>query len=178
MKKALGISSKDVLGSQVLLQAPIHLFDDVYKLRILAEYPKDLLGDVPEENSEDAGITAESKSAHEVKYELEGVWDGFDSSTGLVNRNTWSIAELIGLDIEIGRPVYSDYLGNIGNMKYGETFPVTLELEVEDTPLPAGQYRLRYSISDMLDRSYHTDFFYLTWDGERAVFTEEAHLSQ
>ena len=57
-------------------------------------------------------------------------------------------------------------------MKYSESIPITLDLAVEDTVLPAGQYRLRYSIMDMLDRTYHTDFFYLTWDGEKAVFDD------
>ena len=48
----------------------------------------------------------------------------------------------------------------------------TFSSEVEDTVLAAGQYRLRYSIMDMLDRTYHTDFFYLNWDGEKAVFDD------
>jgi hypothetical protein len=78
----------------------------------------------------------------------------------------------MGLDFEIGRPVYSDYLEDIGDMKYSESIPITLDLAVEDTVLPAGQYRLRYSIVDMLDRTYLTDFFCLTWDGEQAVFDD------
>ena len=168
----LSISSKDVLGNKVLLQAPIRLFDDIFKLRILAEYPENRLNTASEETAEDAAPAEESETGHEVKYELEGVWDGFDSSTGLVNRNTWSIADLIGYDYEIARPVYSDYLGGIGDMKYNGPNPIDLDLEVEDTVLPAGQYRLRYSISDMLDRTYHSDFFYLTWNGEQTVFTD------
>jgi hypothetical protein len=107
-----------------------------------------------------------------VNYELEGVWDGYDSSTGLVNRNTFSLADLLGLDFEICRPVYSNYLESIGDMKYSEPMPFSLDLEVEDTVLPAGQYRLRYTIKDMLDRTYYTDFFDLTWDGQNAVFTD------
>ena len=180
----LSISSKDVLGNEVLLEAPITLFGGrSYKLRILAAYPDNLLyTSEPEETAEDAAPEDaedaapeeenETETEYEVNYELEGVWDGFDSSTGLVNRNTFSLAELMGLDFEIGRPVYSDYLEDIGDMKYSESIPITLDLAVEDTVLPAGQYRLRYSIKDMLDRTYHTDFFYLTWDGETAVFED------
>ena len=180
----LSISSKDVLGNEVLLEAPINIFGGrSYKLRILAEYPDNLLytaepeetaEDVAPEDAEDAAPEEEieTETEYEVNYELEGVWDGFDSSTGLVNRNTFSLAELMGLDFEIGRPVYSDYLEDIGDMKYSESIPITLDLAVEDTVLPAGQYRLRYSIKDMLDRTYHTDFFYLTWDGETAVFDD------
>jgi hypothetical protein len=47
-----------------------------------------------------------------------------------------------------------------------------MDLSVEDTVLPAGQYRLRYTIKDMLDRTYYTEFFDLTWDGQNAVFTD------
>ena len=166
----LSISSKDVLGSKVLLQAPIRLFGTLFKLRILAEYPESLALDEPEDSPEDAAPAEEAEDGYEVEYELEGVWDGFDSSTGLVNRNTWSLADLMGLDFEVCRPVYSNYLEDIGDVKFGEPIPFTLDLEVQDTVLPAGQYRLRYSIKDMLDRTYHTDFFTLTWDGEQAVF--------
>ena len=174
----LSISSKDVLGNKVLLQAPITIFGgQFYKLRILAEYPENLLYTAePEETEEDAAPAeeneTETETGYEVNYELEGVWDGYDSSTGLVNRNTFSLSDLLGMDFEICRPVYSDYLEAVGDMKYGEPIPVTLDLAVEDTLLAAGQYRLRYSIMDMLDRTYHTDFFYLTWDGEKAVFDD------
>ncbi|MBQ3372119.1 MAG: hypothetical protein IJG40_03170 [Oscillospiraceae bacterium] len=172
----LSISSKDVLENKVLLQAPITLFDGrLYKLRILAEYPVSLLyTDEPEETAEDAAPAEENETetGYEVNYELEGVWDGFDSSTGLVNRNTFSLSDLLGLDFEICTPVYSNYLEDIGDMKYSESIPVTLDLVVEDTVLPAGQYRLRYSIVDMLDRTYHSDFFYMNWNGEQAVFDD------
>ena len=86
--------------------------------------------------------------------------------------------DLMGLDFEIGKPVFSDYLmethapKTIGDMKYSEPMPFSLDLEVEDTVLPAGQYRLRYTIKDMLDRTYYTQFFDLTWDGQNAVFTD------
>jgi hypothetical protein len=170
----LSISSKDVLGKKVLLQAPIKIFDDTsYTLRILAEYPQSLMyTDEPEETAEDTAPAEENETGTEYKvnYEVEGVWDGFDSSTGLVNRNTFSLSELLGQNFEICRPVYSDYLKDVGDMKFSQPIPVTLDLAVEDTVLAAGQYRLRYSITDMLDRIYHTDFFYLTWDGEKAVF--------
>ena len=172
----LSISSKDVLGNKVLLQAPIAIFGgQFYKLRILAEYPENLLYTAePEETAEDAAPAEENETetGYEVNYELEGVWDGYDSSTGLVNRNTFSLTDLLGTDFEICRPVYSDYLEDVGDMKYSKSIPVTLDLAVEDTVLAAGQYRLRYSIMDMLDRTYHTDFFYLTWDGEKAVFDD------
>ena len=174
----LSISSKDVLGNKVLLQAPITIFGgQFYKLRILAEYPENLLYTAePEETEEDAAPAeeneTETETGYEVNYELEGVWDGYDSSTGLVNRNTFSLSDLLGTDFEICRPVYSDYLEAVGDMKYSEPIPVTLDFAVEDTLLAAGQYRLRYSIMDMLDRTYHTDFFYLTWDGEKAVFDD------
>ena len=54
----------------------------------------------------------------------------------------------------------------------GAQIPFTMDLSVEDTVLPAGQYRLRYTIKDMLDRTYYTEFFDLTWDGQNAVFTD------
>ena len=62
-------------------------------------------------------------------------------------------------------------------MKYSDPIPFTMDLSVEDTVLPAGQYRLRYAIKDMLDRTYYTQFFDLTWDGTQAVFEDPDPVS-
>ncbi len=172
----LSIESQDVMGSKVLLQAPIRLFGfRIFNLRILAEYPGDLNDASPDTDAADA---EEAESAHEVNYNLEGIWDEYNSSTGLVDRNTFSPLELIGMDFDVCRPVFSDYLAGlgsktaIGDMKYSDPIPFTMDLSVEDTVLPAGQYRLRYTIKDMLDRTYYTEFFDLTWDGQNAVFAD------
>ena len=172
----LSIESQDVMGSKVLLQAPIRLFGfRIFNLRILAEYPGDLNYAAPDTDAADA---EEAESAHEVNYNLEGIWDEYNSSTGLVDRNTFSPLELIGMDFDVCRPVFSDYLAGlgsktaIGDMKYSDPIPFTMDLSVEDTVLPAGQYRLRYTIKDMLDRTYYTEFFDLTWDGQNAVFAD------
>ena len=175
----LSIESQDVMGSKVLLQAPIRLFGfKIFKLRILAEYPEDLNDAAPDTAAEDAADAEEAQSAQVVSYDLEGIWDEYNSSTGLVDRNTFSPLELIGMDFDVCRPVYSDYLADngyktaIGDMKYSDPIPFTMDLSVEDTVLPAGQYRLRYTIKDMLDRTYYTEFFDLTWDGQNAVFAD------
>ena len=39
--------------------------------------------------------------------------------------------------------------------------------------LPSGKYRIRYSIVDMLGRTYKTDFVELEWDGTKAVYEEQ-----
>ena len=94
----------------------------------------------------------EAAGAQDVNYDLEGIWDEYNSSTGLVDRNTFSPLELIGMDFDVCRPVYSDYLADmgyknaIGDMKYSDPIPFTMDLSVEDTVLPAGQYRLRYAM--------------------------------
>ena len=175
----LSIQSQDVMGSKVLLQAPIRLFGfKIFNLRILAEYPEDLNDAAPDTAAADAADAEEAAGAQDVNYDLEGIWDEYNSSTGLVDRNTFSPLELIGMDFDVCRPVYSDYLADkgyknaIGDMKYSDPIPFTMDLSVEDTVLPAGQYRLRYAIKDMLDRTYYTQFFDLTWDGQNAVFAD------
>lgn len=168
----LSISSKDIVGNKVLLQAPVRVFGEESKLRILAEYPEDMTFQMPDGAAQDDEAAEDTENEYAVTYELEGVWDGYDSSTGLVDRNTWSLASLVGLDFDVCRPVYSDYLDQVGDMKYSDPLVFDLNLAIEDSVLPEGQYRLRYTISDMLDRTYHSDFFYLTWDGTQAVFED------
>ena len=72
--------------------------------------------------------------------------------------------------MEICTPIYSNILKNIGDMRYQDPVAIDLSLDVQDTVLPKGKYRMRYSISVMLDRTYTTEFVNFTWDGNKAVF--------
>ena len=125
--------------------------------------------EISEEKTEES---ASEQKEREVKYEVAGIWDEYDSSTGLPRRNTWPLTMMKGMGIEICAPVYSDYSKSVGDMRYYDTFTLDSSLEVRDTVLPAGRYRLRYSIRDMLDKTYQSDFIYLNWDGEQAVFED------
>ncbi|OON85078.1 hypothetical protein BXO88_14260 [Oribacterium sp. C9] len=164
----LHVTTKDIQGNTVLMQASVRLpeinTEKIMKLRILADYPEGLSNQIQEET--EAGTEGE----HIVQYQLAGLWDGYDSSTGLSDRNTYSMTDLSGLQMEICTPVYSNYLKKIGDMRYADPMTVDLSLDVKDTTLPAGKYRMRYSMSDMLDRTYTTEFVNFTWDGRKAVF--------
>ena len=72
--------------------------------------------------------------------------------------------------MEIGYPIYSDYLKSIGDMRYYDAITVSTALEVENAALPEGVYRMRYKLSDMLDKTYTSDFYTFSWDGEKVVF--------
>jgi hypothetical protein len=192
----LSMSSKELQGQKVLMNSLINIpewGDRKMNLRIIAEYP-DLYDPDQEETTEETadiskektteayvGITArkfaenvldEEQEEREVKYELAGVWDEYDSSTGLTHRNTWPLTEMEGIDMEICVPVYSDYYNSMGDIRYYNAIALSPSLKIRDTVLPEGRYRLRYSIRDMLDKTYNSDFFYLTWDGEQAVYDD------
>lgn len=186
----LSLKSKEQMGRKVLADSPINIpeWDNrKMSLRIVAEYP-DLYDDDQEESAdpdaeETADITAEESAnepeendpeeePREVKYDIAGVWDEIDSSTGLPDRNTYPLATMRGVGMELCAPVYSEFLESVGDMRYYDAIPISPNLEIEDTVLPEGEYRIRYSISDMLGKTYWSDFFYLTWDGEQAVFED------
>ncbi len=167
--KFLYVTTKDVQGDTVLMQAFVFVPDiwgrsKVAKLRINAKYPEMLDYSQP--------VSQEDSEEHIVDYTVTGLWDNYDSSTGLVDRNTLSLAYLEneGLSFEICKPVYSNFNKNIGDYKYLDAILFTRSLEVEDKVLPSGKYRIRYSIIDMMDRTYYTDFVNLTWDGHKAVY--------
>ena len=170
----LSMESKDLENNVALMQAPVRVpdfTDEVMQLRIIAEFPKDPYEGFLEETSEETEAdTEEGEEESAVKYSIVGFWDGYDSSTGLPDRNTWSMAELEGKDMEIGYPIYSDYLKSIGDMRYYDAITVSTALEVENAALPEGVYRMRYKLSDMLDKTYTSDFYTFSWDGEKVVF--------
>ena len=172
--KFLYVTTKDVQGNAVLMHASVFV-PEIWgrerekKLRITAIYPENI--DYNQDTESEEG-DEEAGEEHEVDYMLTGLWDEYDSSTGLVDRNTFSMADLEseGASFEICKPVYSDYYNKIGDLKYLDAIPFSTNIEVEDTVLPSGKYRIRYSITDMLDRVYYTDFVNLTWDGQKAVY--------
>ena len=165
--------------------------DEKMNLRIIADYPDLYDPDQEEAAGEPVDITTEKTTGvsegipakesaenvleekqeeREVKYEIAGVWDEYESSTGLPNRNTWPLSDMKGLSMKICKPVYSDFLNSVGDMRYYDAIPLSPSLEIRDAVLPAGRYRIRYSIRDMLDKTYTSDFFCLTWDGEQVVY--------
>ena len=163
----LSVTSKEVKGNTVLLQAAVKLpeiTDEIKKLRILAEYPENL------DYGEPLDPEAEPVEQHTINYTATGVWDGYDSSTGLADRNTWSMGDLQGYKLVICKPVYSDYLESTGDMHFCDENVIDQDFKVEEMVLPAGKYRIRYSIVDMLDRTYKSDFVELTWDGKKVVY--------
>ncbi len=190
----LSVKSKEQQGHMVLMDAMINVpsWDNRKEnLRIIADYPN-LIDPDQEEAAEEStvfsteeasevyegtsteesaeGALDENQEEREVRYEIAGVWDEYDSSTGLPHRNTLPLEQMGGVEMEICAPVYSDYLNSVGDLRYYDPVPLSPFLEVRDTVLPAGKYRIRYLIQDMLDKTYSTDFFYLTWDGENAVY--------
>ena len=80
--------------------------------------------------------------------------------------------------MEICTPIYSNYLNKIGDMRYNPPMTLDFDIDVKDTVLPAGNYRMRYSINDMLDRTYTTEFVNFTWDGSKAVFDPPVKTSE
>ena len=80
------------------------------------------------------------------------------------------MADLNGMSVEFCKPIYSDYKKEVGDMRY-VPMTMSMDMEVTDEVLPAGQYRLRYSLTDMLDRVYYSDFFALDWNGTTAVYS-------
>ena len=165
----LSVETKDMQDdTTVMMQAPVRLFGEkIMKLRILAHYPDSMMSQL------DGTAAENAETEHTVEYLLTGIWDGYDSSTGLIDRNTYSMTELNGMPVEFCKPVYSDYKKEVGDMRY-VPMTMSMDMEVTDEVLPAGQYRLRYSLTDMLDRVYYSDFFDLAWDGTNAVFSEPA----
>jgi hypothetical protein len=163
----LYVTSKGVEANTVLMQGTILIPDinpRVMNLRIFAEHSEGL---------EFGSEVAEEEGDHVIDYTVTGVWDGYNSSTGLPDRNTYSLSDLEGIEFSVCKAMYSDYFKKIGDWKTYDPKEFTLNLEVVDKELPAGQYRLRYTISDMLSRTYETDFVNFTWDGNNAVFDLE-----
>ena len=133
-------------GSDVLGEIPVQIGSDVWKLRF--------------------GYT------EEYGYELFGLWEGYDADTKVFNRNVKSLAQLTGMDFQLLFPE-DDPNGSDGDFyEYGDTLTLHRGMEMEEQPLPPGEYYLEYVVEDIFFRRLALDSVKMTWDGDKMTFSE------
>lgn len=106
------------------------------------------------------------------KYEVYGVWDGYDEDIGVPARNVKSLSQVAGQDYRLLYPVFTtdDELS-----RYTASKPLTMyrALDIREMPLPAGIYFMKYEVEDMFGRPHSTDFIEMNWDGQTITYPDD-----
>ncbi len=100
-------------------------------------------------------------------FELYGVWDGYDSNTGIRNRNVSSMDSLTGVYLAVKQPMLNLTTGEYEADYIGAPIRIDEDFSVEEYYLPDGVYVFNYVIEDVFGNEISTDFVYLFMeDGE------------
>ena len=111
----------------------------------------------------------------EKGYEIYGVWEGYNSSSNLFNRNVVSLSSMAGQTYRLLYPILdmaTDLQG--GEYEYSEPQTITRVLPVETRPLPPGTYYIEYVVEDMFMRRIPMERVGVKWDGENMSLAENA----
>ena len=106
------------------------------------------------------------------RFEVYGVWEGYDENTSVMSRGVTPEAMLVGRTYRLLYP--KTVTGRDGKVFYahGESRTMPRSLELEMQPLPAGTYYLQYELSDAFKRVSRLEKIEIRWDGERMMFPE------
>ena len=107
------------------------------------------------------------------RYEIYGVWKGYDVNSKLLNRSVEPLSSVSGQEYCFLYPVDDgNKSANRVNYKASKALRMSRALLVEEQPLPPGTYYLDYEVVDVFRRSFPLESIEFHWDGEKVTFPE------
>ena len=111
----------------------------------------------------------------EKGYEIYGVWEGYNSSSNMFNRNVVSLPSMVGQTYRLLYPIVNTQTGlQGGEYDFSESQTVTRVLPVEEKLLPPGTYYIEYVVEDMFMRRIPMERVEVHWDGSTLTLAENA----
>lgn len=106
------------------------------------------------------------------RYDIYGIWEGYDADSKLPNRSVETLATVTGQEY---RPVYP--LADMKTRseiayKFGRRKTMPRALEVTEIMLPPGTYFMEYEIRDVFMRSTTLDRIEIHWDGKEMTYPD------
>ena len=106
-------------------------------------------------------------------YEIYGVWEGYNSSTNMFNRNVLSLSSMSGQRYRLLYPTLDAGSGlQGGGFEYSAEQTMARTLPVETRILPPGTYYIQYVVEDIFMRRIPMERAEVRWDGEKVTLAE------
>lgn len=140
---------------QVYYNIPIRMDQDVFNFR--CSYSKRFRG---------------AERTEEKEYVVHGIWNGYDTDTGIPNRNVTRMSDYQGWDYRLLYPVYTEDADDSTFYLEGNDQTMYRSILVESIPIPPGEYAIRYILTDINGREIPQEMVYLRWDGEAFTIIE------
>ena len=100
------------------------------------------------------------------RYEVYGVWDGYDANSALMNRNVEPLSQYAGQDFSLLYRIETEKKNAKTKYEPSETMKMYRALNVEEEILPPGTYYLDYVVYDVFRRPMAMERAEMIWDGE------------
>lgn len=95
-------------------------------------------------------------------YELYGLWDGYDSNTGIRNRNVVPMESLRGMYMAVKQPILNLETGEFDFNYVSDPILIDENLEILEYYFTDGDYLFTYEIKDVFGKLTLTDSVLLT----------------
>ncbi len=120
------------------------------------------------------GMSVDNISTMEAtgKYEIYGIWEGYDEDTMMPGRNVESLSSKAGRDYVLLYP--QDGTDMSGRQMYlsSQTLTMYRVLDVEEITLPPGNYYLEYEVDDLFMNPSVLERIPFYWDGQKPIFPD------
>lgn len=129
--------------------------------------------DQQEEAAEEAGEETEPAldSIPEGHFEFYGIWDRDSAdSISLPSRNAIESRTLYGYPVQMLRKALNSDLESQNSVP-SKAFTFSANTMLSSKTLPKGEYFMLFEVTDVFGNDIQTDFYSITWDGKKAVFS-------
>ena len=108
----------------------------------------------------------------EERYEVYGMWDGYETDSSEFNRNIRPLSHLAGQEYSLLYPVFISDYETPNRFQAAKSQTIYRSMVMKNLALPAGTYYLRYVVYDMFMRPMPMQLIKFTWDGVTMRFDE------
>ena len=134
---------------------------------------KEYLGSIPIRIGTETLFLRYGYLYEESRYVVYGIWDGYETDSGLSNRNVLSLSQIAGQEYTVLYPVFTSDYEMPDHFLTAPPGNILRSMEITDLPLPAGTYYLQYVVYDMFMRPMPMAWLKFHWDGTTLTYEDD-----
>ena len=108
------------------------------------------------------------------RYEVYGLWQGFNADNEMFNRNSRPISSVTGQEYYLIYPVVSEDGTSDGDYEPSGAMTFQRTVNIEKTALPPGNYEMEYVLFDIFIRAVRLERVKMTCDGTSMVMADSS----
>ena len=143
-----------------------------YVVDLVQPGAKQYLGSIPVQIESKKWYLRYGYFLEDRRYAVYGLWNGYDSDSGLFDRNVKSLSEMVGQEYALVYALHTDDLDHPAEYVLGEPQMILRNMHVENRPVQPGTYYFQYVVYDMFMRPMPLEWVQIEWDGEKATLSD------